>query len=170
MNADTDASNSEAITTAHFTATQVGLITARSFGSDGQHTITASTLGTGASGFNYGGVDSNGSVDLTFDTTGAQGTVGRIDIAGNLDSAALGGVENLGHFVVTGTVHGSVGNGAASSTAAETIVVGSELASDVTFNYAYYNGTPDGTIAGTDQTANYAPAGVRLIGATSIGS
>ena len=46
----------------------------------------------------------------------------------------LGGVENLGHFVVTGTVHGFVGNGATHtyldnsivySTAAETIVVGS---------------------------------------------
>ncbi len=177
VTADTNAYNVEAITNAHFNAPNVGLLTVQSWGDAGHHTISASTLGTDAQYFNYAGVHSNGSVDLTFDTVGAQGTLGSIDIAGNLDYAALGGVEHLGHFVVTGTVHGYVGNGATHtydddittySTASETIVIGSgpifsnELGSDITFNFAHYDGTPNATVAGTDQSAGYSSAGVRL--------
>ena len=99
------------------------------------------------------------------------------DQTGALDNAALQGVEHLGHFVVTGTVHGTVGNGATHtdgvgnttySTAADVIVIGNESGSDVAFNFAHYDGAPNAVVDSIDRMAGYASAGVQLNGGVQV--
>jgi hypothetical protein len=163
ITANSNFGGAEAIANAHFNSSQVGLITVQSSG-DTDHSIVGSTIGTDSPFFNYGGVVSDRSVDLAFDTTGGQGTIGTISIGGNFDAAALSGVTNLGHFSVAGSVQGLVGNGAVNSTMGDTITVGDELDSSVTFNYANYLGTPNGMIAGVSQAAGYNSGMVDIVG------